>query len=181
MVWTAPKAARQRAPACCSFADPEENLLNPKEVSIIPLKDVVPVSSIRPSYARPGAVSDAVDMAVIRAVVDDFYTRARQDPMLGPVFDAHIKDWGPHLLKMYGIRATVLLGDRQNKGNPFVKHQAISELSAAHFKCWLDLFGETLRDHCSPSDRDAWEATARRMGFAMASRLGFGEHEELLT
>ena len=29
-------------------------------------------------------------------------------------------------------------------------------------------------------DKAAWEATARRMGFAMASRLGFGDHNELL-
>ncbi len=141
---------------------------------------MLPAASIRPSYSRPGSVSDAIDMTVIRAVVDDFYARIRQDPMLGPVFEAHIEDWGPHLEKMYGFWATVLLGDRQYKGNPFVKHQAIPELSAEHFKLWLNLFAETLSAHCSQADKAAWEATARRMGFAMASRLGFGEHPELL-
>lgn len=119
-------------------------------------------------------------MAVIRAVVDDFYGRVRQDPMLGPVFEAHIQDWQPHLAKMYGFWATVLLGDRQYKGNPFERHQALPELSAAHFERWLNLFAETLASHCSPTDMAAWEATARRMGFAMTARLGFGEHAELL-
>jgi len=141
---------------------------------------MLPASSIRPSYARPGSVSSAVDMEVIRAVVDDFYGRIRQDPMLGPVFAARIEDWGPHLNKMYGFWSTVLLGDRQYTGNPFVKHQAMSELSAGHFERWLNLFAETLETHCSAADKAAWEATARRMGFAMASRLGFGEHPNLL-
>jgi hemoglobin len=142
---------------------------------------MVPAAAIRPSYSRPGAVSDAVDMPVIRAVVDDFYGRIRQDPMLGPVFEAHIEDWGPHLVKMYGFWSTVLLGDRQYTGNPFVKHQAISELSAGHFERWLNLFADTLESHCSAADKAAWEATARRMGFAMASRLGFGRHTELVS
>lgn len=141
---------------------------------------MLPASSIRPSYSRPGAVSEAVDVEVIRAVVDDFYGRVRQDALLGPVFDAHVADWGPHLNKMYGFWSTVLLGDRQYTGNPFVKHHAISELSAGHFERWLNLFAETLATHCTESDKTAWEATARRMGFAMASRLGFGEDPRLL-
>lgn len=156
------------------------HLPDPKEASIIPLIGMLPADSIRPSYSRPGAVSSAVDMLMIRAVVDDFYARIRQDPMLGPVFEAHIQDWGPHLAKMYGFWSTVLLGDRQYKGNPFEKHLAMPELSAAHFRRWLNLFAETLETHCSAPDRAAWEATARRMGFAMASRLGFGEHADLL-
>ena len=141
---------------------------------------MVPTSSIRSSYTRPGAVSGAVTMGVIRAVVDDFYGRVRRDLMLGPVFAAHIDDWEPHLKKMYGFWSTVLLGDRQYTGNPFEKHQAVPELSAAHFERWLDLFAKTLETYCSEADKAAWEGTARRMGFAMASRLGFGEHAELL-
>jgi len=100
--------------------------------------------------------------------------------MLGPVFDAHIEDWEPHLNKMYGFWSTVLLGDWQYTGNPFVKHHAISELSARHFERWLNLFAKTLASHCSEADAAAWDATARRMGFAMASRLGFGDHPDLL-
>lgn len=119
-------------------------------------------------------------MDVIRAVVDDFYERAREDDLLGPVFGAHIADWGPHLEKMYGFWSTVLLGDRKYTGNPFVKHQGVPEMSAAHFERWLNLFSTTLEAHCNEADKLAWEATARRMGYAMASRLGFGEHTEML-
>lgn len=120
-------------------------------------------------------------MEVIRAVVDDFYARVRHDAALGPVFAAHIEDWEPHLKKMYAFWGTVLVGRGEYKGNPFEKHQALPELSARHFEHWLDLFAKTLEAHCSAPDKAAWEATARRMGFAMAARLGFGEHAEWLA
>ncbi|MCB1021857.1 MAG: group III truncated hemoglobin [Bryobacterales bacterium] len=129
---------------------------------------------------RSGGVSDQVDTGVIGAVVDDFYQEARQDADLGPVFDAHVEDWDSHLATMRRFWASVLLGERSYSGNPFVKHAAVPELSADHFRKWLTLFSKTLSRHCAPDDAAAWERTARRMGFAMSSRLGFGEIEDLL-
>jgi hemoglobin len=119
-------------------------------------------------------------MTVIRAVVDDFYDTARLDPMLGPIFEAHINDWQSHLKKMYGFWSTVILGDRQYTGDPFAKHQGVPELRGEHFVRWLDLFSKTVAGHCSMEDAAAWEATARRMGFAMSARLGCGEQPDLL-
>lgn len=132
------------------------------------------------NYHRPGAVSDAVDEQTIRAVVHDFYGRVRADDQLGPVFGAYISDWTPHLEKMVGFWMTVVRGERRYQGNPFEAHQKVTELSSDLFAHWLNLFGETLRDHCSAEDAQAWEATARRMGFAMSWRLGLGENEALL-
>ena len=40
----------------------------------------------------------------IAGLVDQFYGRARLDPRLGPIFEAHVHgDWGPHLDKMKGF------------------------------------------------------------------------------
>ena len=129
---------------------------------------------------RPGGVSEQVDEEVIRTVVDEFYRAAQQDPDLGPVFAAHVEDWDDHLATMRRFWATVLLGAKAYSGNPFLKHLAVPELTAAHFQRWLELFSETLGAHCAPADAEAWEATARRMGFAMSSRLGFREIDGLL-
>ncbi len=129
---------------------------------------------------RAGGVSEAVDEAVIEAVVNDFYGRARLDPKLGPVFDAHISDWSAHLPKMVGFWATVLHGEKRYEGNPVVKHEQVEGLGGEHFARWLELFAETVAGHCSPADAEAWETVARRMGFAMSYKLGFGECEELL-
>ena len=37
---------------------------------------------------------------MIRSLVDTFYARVRRDPLLGPVFDRAIEDWGAHLDKL---------------------------------------------------------------------------------
>lgn len=137
--------------------------------------------SSKPMLRRTGGVSEAVDEVMIRKVVDDFYNVARQDPMLGPVFEAHVSDWPAHQETMYGFWATVLTGDRRYSGDPFARHRAVPELSGEHFRRWLELFVETLARHCSQDDSAAWEATARRMGFAMSSRLGLGERPDLLA
>jgi hemoglobin len=125
-------------------------------------------------------VSKQVDEEVIRTVVDAFYRAARQDPDLGPMFAAHVEDWEDHLATMRRFWAAVLLGGKGYSGNPFLKHLAVPELTAEHFRKWLALFSETLGAHCAPADAAAWEATARRMGFAMSSRLGSRQIEDLL-
>lgn len=132
------------------------------------------------SYHRTGAVSDTVDEPTIRAVVHDFYGRVQADDQLGPVFAARIQDWEPHLEKMVGFWMTVVMGERRYQGDPFAKHRQVDGLTSDLFAHWLNLFGETLQAHCKPQDAKAWEATARRMGFAMSHRLGLGENESLL-
>ena len=103
-----------------------------------------------------------------------------RDALLGPVFEAHVADWPAHLETMYGFWVTTLRGDLRYFGNPFEKHRAVPDLSGDHFARWLELFGETLRRHCTPDDAVTWEAMVRRMGFAMSYRLGFGERTDLL-
>ncbi|MEX2303704.1 MAG: group III truncated hemoglobin [Bryobacterales bacterium] len=134
-----------------------------------------------PTPARPASgVSGQIDDRAIRTVVDDFYHAARQDPLLGPMFEKHVADWTAHLETMYGFWATVLHGERRYAGNPFEQHRAVPELSGDHFARWLDLFAETLARHCNQHDAATWEAMVRRMGFAMSYRLGFGERANLL-
>ena len=121
-----------------------------------------------------------INEKLIADVVEDFYQKARQDPELGPVFAAHVEDWGAHLETMRKFWATVLLGGRAYSGNPFQKHLAVGGLSAEHFRRWLELFSQTLAKHCTTADAAQWETTARRMGFAMSSRLGFLQIDDLL-
>ena len=134
----------------------------------------------RPSYRGSSRVSDAVDATVIRAVVEHFYDVVRADSLLGPVFEAHVSDWTPHLDTMCRFWLFVLQGEGRYEGNPFEKHKGVPEITAEHFAHWLELFSGILAEHCSADDASAWELTARRMGFAMASRMGLGEPIELL-
>ena len=41
-----------------------------------------------------------IDEELIARVVDEFYTRVRDDELIGPIFNTRIADWGPHLRQM---------------------------------------------------------------------------------
>ena len=47
-------------------------------------------------------IPDGLDEALVRVVVDDFYRKARLDPVIGPVFNRVIPDpeWPAHLDKI---------------------------------------------------------------------------------
>ena len=44
----------------------------------------------------------------ISRMVYTFYDRIRSDEILGPVFDRHIDDWDPHLVKMVDFWSSLL-------------------------------------------------------------------------
>ena len=46
----------------------------------------------------------------IAALVDQFYTRVRADPQLGPIFNARIEDWNHHLVKLCAFWSAILRG-----------------------------------------------------------------------
>jgi|SRR5688572_29389507 len=79
----------------------------------------------------------------IHFLVDAFYERVRKDEVLAPIFNAKIKEWPPHLDKMYRFWQTVLLNQYTYNGAPFVKHQALP-IEREHFERWLTLFHETV-------------------------------------
>ena len=55
---------------------------------------------IRSCVTLPNDDAQGVSEKMIRAVVVEFYRRARRDAQLGPIFDAHIADWTEHLDRM---------------------------------------------------------------------------------
>jgi hemoglobin len=81
----------------------------------------------------------------VKLLVDTFYSRIQQHPLLGPVFAKRIVDgnWQPHLEKMYGFWNTLLLYTQEYSGSPFDKHIGL-QIGADHFKQWLELFDNTV-------------------------------------
>lgn len=55
------------------------------------------------------AADTGIDRTMIERLVDTFYGRVRADDILGPIFAARIKDWGPHLQRMYAFWSSVTL------------------------------------------------------------------------
>lgn len=80
----------------------------------------------------------------IKLLVNTFYQKARENELLGPIFNGVIKDrWSEHLEKMYRFWQTVLLEDHTYFGSPFPPH-AMLPVEKKHFDTWLGLWHSTI-------------------------------------
>lgn len=79
-------------------------------------------------------------------MVDRFYVKVRNDPVLGPFFADRITDWPLHLDRMKSFWRAVLHNSGEYSGSPMRSHLAIAGLKRTHFARWLDLFRETLTE-----------------------------------
>jgi hemoglobin len=95
---------------------------------------------------RAAAEDIGVDAEFIDDLVEAFYTKIREDSLLGPIFAERIANWPSHLTRMKTFWRSVLHNSGEFSGNPMLKHLAIPGLELRHFAHWLDLFYETLRD-----------------------------------
>mgnify|MGYP005990604583 CR=1 FL=1 len=85
-----------------------------------------------------------INDALISNLVERFYEAIRKDELLGPIFEAHVTDWKPHLARMKDFWASVTLESGRFRGNPMLKHFAIGGLDQLHFDRWLFLWNQTL-------------------------------------
>jgi hemoglobin len=86
---------------------------------------------------------DITNLKDIILFVDEFYTKVRQDNLIGPVFADTISDWDLHLDKMYRFWNAALFGVPGFKGNPVARHAPLP-IKGKHFDRWLTLFGQTI-------------------------------------
>lgn len=81
----------------------------------------------------------------VSQLVYTFYDAVREDPVLGPIFEEHVKDWDLHLPKMVDFWSSALRGTARFRGAPMPKHAALPGLSKELFQHWLALFRQTTR------------------------------------
>jgi hemoglobin len=103
-----------------------------------------------------------IDEAMIERLVREFYARVRTDPALGPVFEAQITDWEPHLQTMFAFWSSLTLHSGRYHGQPMPKHVRLP-VDASHFDRWLALFEQTARDICPPAAAGRFVERARRV------------------
>jgi hemoglobin len=119
-----------------------------------------------------------IDEAMIERLVRGFYAKVREDAVLGPIFEARIKDWEPHLMQMCAFWSSVALMTGRYHGTPMAKHLPLP-VDGGHFDRWLALFEQTAREIC-PSEAEAYFVErARRI--AQSLELGIaGTHGVML-
>lgn len=79
----------------------------------------------------------------VTRLVHGFYAVVRQDALLGPIFDTHVRDWDRHLPTMVDFWSGALRGTARFRGTPMPKHAALPGLNAQLFQRWLALFRQT--------------------------------------
>jgi hemoglobin len=104
--------------------------------------------------------------AMIERLVRSFYDKVREDEMLGPVFDARITDWEPHLAQMCAFWSSVALMSGRYHGAPMPKHLPLP-VDAAHFDRWLALFEATASEVCPPAAQAHFLERAKRIAASL--------------
>ena len=103
-----------------------------------------------------------IDEAMIHALVHGFYAKVRADGVIGPVFNAAITDWPPHLAKMCEFWSSVALMSGRYHGQPMPAHLKLT-IEGRHFDRWLALFEATAAEICPPAAAEHFITRARRI------------------
>ncbi|WP_313455921.1 group III truncated hemoglobin [Stenotrophomonas sp.] len=100
----------------------------------------------------------------VTRLVHDFYARVRQEPRLGPIFNAHVKDWDAHLAQLVDFWSAMLRGTRRFSGAPMPKHMAMDHLDRDLFDRWLVQFRLTTAESGNEAMQQLADDVARRIG-----------------
>jgi hemoglobin len=128
------------------------------------------------------AADTGITEAMIEQLVRAFYAKVRADAVLGPVFEAKVADWEPHLAQMFAFWSSVALMTGRYHGTPMIKHVKLP-IDAGHFDRWLALFEDTAREICPPEaaahfiDRAQRIAASLELGVAGANGVMLGKGE----
>lgn len=107
------------------------------------------MSSARPELTQSLMARTGLDDRLLTALVHTFYAKVRDDALLGPIFEARIKDWEPHLQRMVAFWSSVALMTGRYHGSPVPMHQHLP-IASEHFERWLALFRQTAWEVCPP-------------------------------
>jgi hemoglobin len=113
----------------------------------------------------------------VRILVDSFYKKVKEDPLLGPVF-AHV-NWPQHLPVMYNFWSSVLFAENNYHGNPLKSHMHLP-LEQKHFSRWLELFSETLSENFTGGKADEAGLRAKAIAQVFQSRMGLNDQVTVL-
>ena len=134
---------------------------------------ISPEETRRSLISRQIADATGIDEAMIDRLVRHFYAQVRGDPIIGPIFEARIADWEPHLQRMCAFWSSVALMSGRYQGTPMVKHMPLP-VDAEHFDRWLALFEATANEICPPEAAVHFVERARRIASSLELGVASG-------
>ena len=110
----------------------------------------------------------------LQKLVETFYGKVRQDPLIGPVFNGAIEDWPEHLEKLQAFWSSVMLTTGRYKGQPMpapVRHA--DAISPASFERWLAIWRETTEELLDSESAAAMQDKAARIAESLSLGIDF--------
>lgn len=115
---------------------------------------------------------DEIDETGIAALVDRFYGKVRRDALIGPVFNAAIRDWDTHLVTLRAFWSSVMLTSGRYKGSPMAAHLKHA-MRPEFFDRWLALWRETAHEVFAPDPASRFCSKADRIAESLKLALFF--------
>lgn len=102
-------------------------------------------------------------------LVSQFYGKVRKDQVLGPFFNATVKDWEAHLQHLTTFWESSLFLKTKYYGNPLKAHIKVDEehnnsITELHFGLWLNLWFQTIDELFEGDYAENAKRRARKMG-----------------
>lgn len=117
---------------------------------------------------------ERISEELIAELVDTFYGRVRQDPLIGPIFLEKLgDDWDAHLAKLRDFWSSVTLMSGRYRGKPHQVHMPLP-LEMQHFERWLSLFEQTVAELCAGPARFLLIDRAYRIADSLQISLNIG-------
>lgn len=138
------------------------------KLKLAPPQDI-PGLSRGPLRAYLARMHSEVTPQNLRELVGRFYGRAREDELIGPVFNAAIDDWDHHLDHITQFWAAGLLGVGRFTGRPMAKHMR-QPITPPMFDRWLALWKQATDETYIPPIAQGLQARAARI--AESFKLG---------
>jgi len=107
----------------------------------------------------------------IKLLVDRFYEAAREDSLIGPIFNKYLEGrWDEHLEKLFSFWDTVLLRQPGYYGDPVTTHFKLN-LTEVHFNRWLDLWCATVDKYFEGEIAEKAKHRGKTMSLAFLGKI----------
>ena len=117
----------------------------------------------------------------IKALVDAFYGKVKEDQVIGYVFNDVMKtNWEEHLPKMYGFWEILLLGKPGITSNPMERHIVINKeekITEDHFNHWVNLWFTTIDEMFEGANADLAKERTSLIRNTMYQRIRMSESQ----